>query len=216
MVPLLEPPATGLAIDKASRSVTVDGVDLTLTPTEYVLLEYLFDRSGQAVPDQDLLAAIWGDGWQDATGVLQVQISRLRRKLRGEASTWRFISRVRSFGYRFDPELAAAQDQPVWDFALTYDDDLILRSVTPHEPFLGWSPDDIIGTPFMLAGVDHAQARQLVDMLLLTEHLQPSQTIQALCADGSHAPAEIQVTLATTNSGEFTGMTGQVRLLTSR
>ena len=205
----------GLVIDRNAHTVTLDHVPLELTPTEYLLLAYLVDRSGLAVADQELLAVIWGDGWLQATAVLQVQISRLRRKLRGNTESWRFISRVRSFGYRFDPEETPDQQAQSWEILLTYDADLILRSVTPHEPFLGWRPDDIIGTTFMLAGIDHTQAHKIVQALLATDNLRMKQAILAQCADGTHVPAEIQVILTTTSTGTLTGMTGQARFLPS-
>ncbi|MFM8349801.1 MAG: helix-turn-helix domain-containing protein, partial [Actinomycetales bacterium] len=163
---------------------------------------------------QELLAVIWGDGWVDSTPVLQVQISRLRRKLRGDSPSWRFVTRVRNFGYRFDPEVEQIRDDQPWQLILTYDVDLILRSVTPHEPFLGWNPDDIIGTPFMLAGISHADAKGIVQVLISAGQLTTSQAIAAKSASGLVVPAELELTLITTPSGAFAGMTGRVRFVT--
>lgn len=207
-------PASSLVIDEGARTVILDGVALTLTPTEYMLLIYLVDRAGRAVPDQELLAVIWGDGWVNSTSVLQVHISRLRRKLRSDSPSWRFVTRVRNFGYRFDQEAQPISEDQPWHLTLTYDADLILRTVSPHEPFLGWNPDDIIGTPFMLAGISHADAKGIANALLASGQLLTRQAVAARGAHGQVVPANVHLVLTTTAFGALAGMTGQVRFVT--
>ena len=50
----------GLCIDYASRTVTVEGKVVRLTPTEYSLLYHLSRNAGRVLPHQTLLAKVWG------------------------------------------------------------------------------------------------------------------------------------------------------------
>jgi DNA-binding response OmpR family regulator len=52
----------GLCLDLERRQVTVDGLEVHLTPTEYELLKHLALHMGKVVTHRDLLRAIWGAG----------------------------------------------------------------------------------------------------------------------------------------------------------
>jgi DNA-binding response OmpR family regulator len=89
-----------LALDPVRREATVADKPLTLTPTEYNILELLMRRS-PAVVDRKAIAE---HAWQDETGPLgsnaiDVQLSRLRAKL---PSAGIRIVTVRGAGYRLE------------------------------------------------------------------------------------------------------------------
>ncbi len=89
-----------LALDPVRREATVAGRPLTLTPTEYNILELLMRRS-PAVVDRKAIAE---HGWQDETdplgsNAIDVQLSRLRAKL---PSAGVRIVTVRGAGYRLE------------------------------------------------------------------------------------------------------------------
>ncbi len=74
--------ATGaLSIDLASRTVTVAGEEVHLTPTEFSLLALLARNRGRLMTHRDLLVSVWGAGYGDDTQVLRAHIANLRRKL---------------------------------------------------------------------------------------------------------------------------------------
>ncbi len=74
--------ATGeLSIDLASRTVTVAGEEVRLTPTEFSLLALLARNRGRLMTHRDLLVSVWGAGYGDDTQVLRAHIANLRRKL---------------------------------------------------------------------------------------------------------------------------------------
>jgi two-component system, OmpR family, KDP operon response regulator KdpE len=70
-----------LSIDLASRTVTVAGEEVRLTPTEFSLLALLARNRGRLMTHRDLLVSVWGAGYGDDTQVLRAHIANLRRKL---------------------------------------------------------------------------------------------------------------------------------------
>ena len=70
-----------LFIDFRAQEVTLDGVEIKLTPTEYRLLALLATNIGRAVSHQDLVEKVWGEEYLITPNVLKVHIHRLRRKL---------------------------------------------------------------------------------------------------------------------------------------
>ena len=90
-----------LRIDFASRSVTVRGESVRLTPTEYSLLFHLTRNAGRVLPHHTLLAKVWGREYTDEIDYLKVYIRRLRQKLEGDPDTVGRIISERGVGYKF-------------------------------------------------------------------------------------------------------------------
>jgi two-component system KDP operon response regulator KdpE len=90
-----------LKIDYASRTVTVNGHQVRLTPTEYSLLFHLSRNAGRVLPHQTLLAKVWGREYTDEIDYLKVYIRRLRQKLEGDPETISRIVSERGVGYKF-------------------------------------------------------------------------------------------------------------------
>jgi DNA-binding response OmpR family regulator len=90
-----------LRIDYASRTVTVNGSQVRLTPTEYSLLFHLSRNAGRVLPHQTLLAKVWGREYTDEIDYLKVYIRRLRQKLEGDPETIGRIVSERGVGYKF-------------------------------------------------------------------------------------------------------------------
>ncbi|KUJ35057.1 response regulator transcription factor [Streptomyces sp. MI02-2A] len=70
-----------LAVDLRTRKVTVDGVDVALTPKEFDILECLATDPGRVVTRQQILERVWDAHWYGPTKVLDVHIAAMRRKL---------------------------------------------------------------------------------------------------------------------------------------
>jgi two-component system, OmpR family, KDP operon response regulator KdpE len=97
-----------LVVDFASRQVRVGSLPVDLSPTEYLLLEYLARHPGQILPHRALLEHVWGGEYAHNTNYLKVFINRLRRKLGDRPGRPGHIQTCRGFGYR----LATAR---TWD-----------------------------------------------------------------------------------------------------
>lgn len=84
-----------LALDLASRSVTVDGVVTELSAREFTLLETLARNPGHVLSQVQLLDRVWGYDFDGSSNVVEVYISHLRRKIGASR-----IQTVRGVGYR--------------------------------------------------------------------------------------------------------------------
>lgn len=72
--------AGAIEIDPVGRAVTLAGRALRLSPIEYAILVQLI-RARRALTRADLLARIWGYGFDPGTNLVAVHMSRLRAKL---------------------------------------------------------------------------------------------------------------------------------------
>jgi DNA-binding response OmpR family regulator len=105
--------AGGLELDRNSRRVRLHGEELSLTATEYRLLEYLMSRPGVVFSREQLLDAVWSDRAITDRAV-DVYVLRLRQKIEREPTSPLLIHSVRGFGYTFEPRIQADQtDQPL-------------------------------------------------------------------------------------------------------
>jgi len=99
-----------LELDRARCRVHLNGGEVTLTATEFRLLEFLMSRPGVVFSREQLLDAVWGHDRAVTDRTVDVYILRLRQKIEmGEESS--FIRSVRGFGYSFNAEAPKEQLQ---------------------------------------------------------------------------------------------------------
>jgi len=96
------PPITSgeLAIDLGQRLVTVAGVAVPLSKTEFKLLRVLAQHPGMVLSHDLLLERVWGPGYADAVEFVWVYVRRLRRKIEPDPARPRYILTVPGVGYR--------------------------------------------------------------------------------------------------------------------
>ena len=87
-----------LTADLGSGRVTRAGQPVALQPREFRLLAYLMQNEGQVVTRTMLLEAVWDYRFDPQTNLIDVQISRLRRKL-DAAGGAPLIHTLRGVGY---------------------------------------------------------------------------------------------------------------------
>ncbi len=87
-----------LVLDPATREVKRRGVKLTLTRTEYRLLEMLMDRAGKVVSRRQLIESVWGFDREIEDNTLDVFMRLLRGKVDGRGRH-KLIQTVRGVGY---------------------------------------------------------------------------------------------------------------------
>ncbi|TDW91910.1 response regulator transcription factor [Kribbella sp. VKM Ac-2566] len=90
-----------LRIDPQQRSVSLDGRDVRLTPTEFRLLAVLVRHGGSILNPAQLLAQVWDDPSGLGLERVKFAVLRLRRKLESPDAPAARIESVRGFGYRF-------------------------------------------------------------------------------------------------------------------
>jgi two-component system OmpR family response regulator len=87
-----------LTLNLLSRKVTRGQQEIELQTREFKLLEYLLRHKGQVVTRTMLLEHVWDYHFDPQTNVIDVHISRLRRKIDEYANT-SLIQTVRGAGY---------------------------------------------------------------------------------------------------------------------
>jgi two-component system, OmpR family, response regulator len=90
-----------LELDLVARTARRGGAELTLLPTEFKLLEIMMRNSGQVLTRMMLFEAVWDFHFDPGTNVINVHMSRLRRKVDPPGKT-PLIHTVRGSGYRLD------------------------------------------------------------------------------------------------------------------
>jgi hypothetical protein len=104
--PLYRPGPTqrGLYMDRANRSVWINGVELNppLSVAQYRFLELLYNRPGGICTRDEIVDVVWADGGID--GITDQAIDALVRRLRGRleatGSEHDYIETVRGHGFR--------------------------------------------------------------------------------------------------------------------
>lgn len=87
-------------VDLGQRTATRDGAPISLTKTEYALLELLAANPGQPVTRDTILDVVWGYTRFPSTRTVDTHIWRLRKKLGDTGETHRWIVGVPGEGYR--------------------------------------------------------------------------------------------------------------------
>ena len=96
-------------VDIERRVVTKAGAPVSLTPTEFRLLQALAERAGRLCTHKYLLDRVWGPDWREATHYLRLYIGYLRQKLEDDPRHPRHIVNEWGAGYR----LVTEAPQPV-------------------------------------------------------------------------------------------------------
>jgi DNA-binding response OmpR family regulator len=95
--------AGGLQLDRTSCQVRLNGAPLSLTATEFRLLEFLMSRPGVVFSREQLLNAVWGQDRAITDRAVDVYVLRLRQKVEADPANPSLIHSVRGFGYTFEP-----------------------------------------------------------------------------------------------------------------
>jgi len=103
--------SSALEIDRDSCRARLNGKTLSLTATEFRLLEFLMSRPGVVFSREQLLDYVWGVDRAVTDRTVDVHILRLRQKVEADPANPLLIRSVRGFGYLFEP--APAERSPV-------------------------------------------------------------------------------------------------------
>jgi two-component system KDP operon response regulator KdpE len=87
-------------VDLDEHRARLAGEEIRLTPTEFRLLAYLVEHSGQLVTHRQVLGAVWGAGYDVDIHLLRMTIRNLRIKLDAVAPGESYITTEYGLGYR--------------------------------------------------------------------------------------------------------------------
>jgi DNA-binding response OmpR family regulator len=91
-----------MEIDGAAMQLRVNGELVTMTATEFRLLDYMARRSGRLFSRDHLLEAVWGDARFVTLRSVDVYVRRIREKIEADPETPRYLRTLRGAGYRFE------------------------------------------------------------------------------------------------------------------
>ena len=88
-------------INLYSQKITKDGVEIELTPKEYLIMKTFIENPNKAFSRDELLNSIWGCNYFGDPKIIDVNIRRLRAKIEENSSEPKFIETVWGIGYRW-------------------------------------------------------------------------------------------------------------------
>jgi two-component system OmpR family response regulator len=87
-----------VSLDPLHRQVISSGQNVTLTPREFALLEYLMSNADEALAKSEILNAVWGSDFDGDPNIVEVYVGYLRRKI-DLTDAPSIIHTVRGVGY---------------------------------------------------------------------------------------------------------------------
>ncbi len=90
----------GLIIDLVNRRITVDNMEIKLTPTEYEIIKVLAQNAGKVITHKQLLKKVWGNAYDNDNNYIRVYIGQIRRKIEPNPAQPCYIITESGVGYR--------------------------------------------------------------------------------------------------------------------
>ena len=94
----------GISMDDRTKTVTVEGESVSLTPTEYAILHLLMSNPGKVYSTKTLYEAVWREAALGSEGSVAVHIRHLREKIEINPSEPRYLKVMWGQGYKLEGE----------------------------------------------------------------------------------------------------------------
>ena len=105
----------GFTLNPESERMEMNGMLISLSPTEFLLMHALASSPDKPVSPAVLISSCWSKNARPADNAVDVAIFRLRKKLNRTASTKGLIKTVRGIGYMFIPPTSTATSPAIAD-----------------------------------------------------------------------------------------------------
>ena len=92
----------GIVLDDSSKTVTVDGDPVSLTPIEYDILKLLMEHPGKVFSTRVIYETVWQENPYGSENAVAVHIRHLREKIEFNPSEPRYIKVVWGRGYKME------------------------------------------------------------------------------------------------------------------
>ncbi len=92
----------GLELNKKSKRVTVDGLDVKLTKLEYKILELLMENIGTVFSNDELYKKVWNEDSFITDNTIAVHIRHIREKIEINPKEPKYLKVVWGIGYKMD------------------------------------------------------------------------------------------------------------------
>lgn len=92
-----------LRIDPESREVTLAGVPVDMTRTEFDILDLLSENPRRVHSRAVIIDQVWGQGWFGDEHVVDVHVAHIRAKLADDVTDPQYVLTVRGVGFKMGP-----------------------------------------------------------------------------------------------------------------
>ena len=92
----------GIEMDDDTKTVTVDGDEITITPKEYDILKFFLENPGKVFSSREIYRRVWQDTPMGAEGTVAVHIRHLREKVEINPAEPRYLKVVWGKGYKIE------------------------------------------------------------------------------------------------------------------
>lgn len=92
----------GLELNDSTKQVTLDGEEVSLTPTEYDILKFLMQHPGEVYSPKQIYQRVWEDAPYGSENTVAVHIRHLREKLEYDPAEPRYLKVVWGQGYKIE------------------------------------------------------------------------------------------------------------------
>ena len=92
----------GISMDDRTKTVTVEGEPVNLTPTEYAILHLLMSNPGKVYSTKTLYEVVWREAALGSEGSVAVHIRHLREKIEINPSEPRYLKVMWGQGYKLE------------------------------------------------------------------------------------------------------------------
>lgn len=91
-----------LIIKDDTKQVTVDGVEIKLTPTEYNILKFLTKNKGKVYSIEQIYENVWEDEAYGADNIIAVHIRHIREKIEINPKEPKYLKVIWGIGYKIE------------------------------------------------------------------------------------------------------------------
>lgn len=92
----------GLVVNEETKEVSVDGVEVKLTPIEFKITSLLMRNAGRVFSINEIYERVWEEEAYNAENVVAVHIRKIREKIEVDPKSPRYVKVVWGVGYKID------------------------------------------------------------------------------------------------------------------
>ena len=92
----------GLVVDDETKTVTLDGELITVTPLEYGILKFLTENAGKVFSIDQIYEAVWNEPAFNPENTVAVHVRRIREKIEINPKEPRYLKVVWGIGYKIE------------------------------------------------------------------------------------------------------------------
>lgn len=92
----------GLMIDDESKTITVDGEEVHLTPVQYKMLKFLTKNAGKVFSIEEIYEKVWNETAHSPENTVSVHIRKIREKIEINPREPKYLKVVWGVGYKVE------------------------------------------------------------------------------------------------------------------